>query len=250
MPQQDKWSLEAFNIASKLRNSWGCSVFFSRNDSHTCSPVFCSTYTELWRRGEKGQADISSWLHVLLNFFLQKLKRNRWGWKTGKTTPGPSLLSSVHYTCANYFHKREGSTSKVGEEVLRFLHTHQAYRISHAVGTCLEVLGLVRILNTHWYPILSQCFQNTRRDLFPYSFSSSSLRGVKLSLNALLPLTKAWKGDNPLLYIHSLKEEQWCLLNIRAHRQQKQKQRVLWGNKHFIIANVSFWISKKPEHIK
>lgn len=28
------------------------------------------------------------------------------------------------------------------------------------------------------------------------------------------------------------------------------KQHVLWGNKHFVIANVSFWISEKPEHIK
>lgn len=55
---------------------------------------------------------------------------------------------------------------------------------------------------------------------------------------------------SPLLYLHSLKDEQGCLLHIRAHRQQEQKQHVLWGNKHFIIANVFFWISKKPEHIK
>jgi len=38
-----------------------------------------------------------------------------------------------------------------------------------------------------------------------------------------------------------------------AHQSSQtagKKQHVLWGNKHFIIANVFFWISKKPEHIK
>lgn len=39
----------------------------------------------------------------------------------------------------------------------------------------------------------------------------------------------------------------------REHQRSQTaetKQRVLWGNKHFVIANVSFWIREKPKHIK
>lgn len=109
-----------------------------------------------------------------------------WGWRTGKTTSG--IISSEQT-----FHKSEWSTSKAGEKVLHLLHTHQAYRISHAAGTCLEVLGFIRILNTHQYQVLSHCFQNTRRKPIPYSFSSCSWSGAMLGLNALLPQPKQVK---------------------------------------------------------
>lgn len=116
-----------------------------------------------------------------------------WGWKKGETISG--IISSEQT-----FHRSEWSTSKAGEKVLHLLHTHQAYRISHAAGTCLEVLGLIRILNTHWYQVLSQCFQNTRTELIPYSFSSCSWRGAKLGLKALL-LFGRWRClTPPLLY--------------------------------------------------
>lgn len=107
-----------------------------------------------------------------------------WGWKTGKTTSG-------NISSEQTFHKSEWSTSKAGEEVLHLLHTHQAYWISHAAGTCLEVLGLIRILNTHQYQVLSHCFQNTRRKPIPYSFSSLLLKCCKAWFECLTPITKA-----------------------------------------------------------
>lgn len=110
---------------------------------HIHVPQFSVPPTQNYkRRGEKVQDEVfPPDFTCFLIFFVQKLKRNRWGCKTGKTTSGPTLLWSVHFMWANYFHKHEGSTSKAGEEVLHSLHSHQPHRISHAVGTCLEVLA-------------------------------------------------------------------------------------------------------------